>query len=143
MNVLRFNLISPIYYFPQPNIDPFDYREENGETFFCFELNEVQYLNIEPDKNALLGALVFGGKAVDGYPKEVGAEGDFLELPSGHYLFAQKRELLCRDEILDMAVEIQQEGLWQQLEIGKRLYLRYLFEDGSIVTQLFRPYTDR
>ena len=122
--VLRFNLLSPISYTPIPEADPFAYKEENGETLFCFELEEAHRQSIEPDKSRLLGQLV---------PAK--------ELPTGQYLFAQKRELLCKDEILNMAVEIQQEGLWQRLKLGTKLYLRYLFEDGSIVTQLFRNLT--
>jgi hypothetical protein len=142
MNILRFNLISPIYYVSQADIDPFAYREEKGEILFCFELDESQRLSFEPDRKVFLGSLVFSGKAVVGRTKETGGEGDFSELPAGHYLFAQKRELLKRDDIINMAIEIQAEGLWQRLKTGKRLYLRYLFEDGSVVTQLFRPYTD-
>jgi len=147
INIRRLNLISPIYYEPLEKADPFDYRAENGETIFCFELNESQRLSFEPDKNTLLGALVFSGKAAGdcstkNYSKEAKTEKTFLELPGGLYLFAQKRELLKRDEIIAMAFEIQAEGLWQRLKLGERLYLRYLFEDGSVVTQLFRPYTD-
>ena len=138
MNILRFNLLSPIYYVPLASADPFCYREEFGENLFCFALDEAQRLSIEPDAKTLLGALVFGGKSVEGGPENSGAE--LLELPGGSYLFTQKRELLRRDDIIAMAVEIQKEGLWQRLKLGERLYLRYLFEDGSVVTQLFRPY---
>jgi len=141
MTILRFNLVSPIYYLPQPDIDPFDYKDDKVETLFCFELEKSQHLSFEPDRSKLPGLLVFCGKAADICLKNEKAVKDYLELPGGHYLFAQKRELLCRDEVLDMAVEIQQEGLWQRLKIGTRLYLRYLFEDGSMVTQLFRPFT--
>lgn len=38
-------------------------------------------------------------------------------------------------------MELQKEGLWQRLELENRYYLRYLSEDGSEITQLFRPYT--
>ena len=108
---------------------------------FCFELNEEQYRSFEPDKTALLSNLIFGGQAacMDGKGKtEAGPE--FRELPPGDYLFAQKRELLSREDIINMASEMQSEGLWQRLKPGKRLYLRYLYEDGCQVTQLFRPY---
>ena len=67
--------------------------------------------------------------------------GEFVELPAGNYLFAQKRESLDRESVINMAVEIQQEGLWQRLKPGRRLYLRRLFEDGSEVTQLFRSFS--
>jgi hypothetical protein len=142
IKILRFNLISPICYIPISDADPFAYNAENGETLFCFDLDESQRLSFEPDKSKLFGPLVFSGKAVDDSSAKAGAEAGFLELPSGHYLFAQKRELLCQNDISDMALEIQAEGLWQRLKIGKRLYLRYLFEDGSVVTQLFRSYAD-
>jgi hypothetical protein len=39
-----------------------------------------------------------------------------------------------------MAIEQQKDGLWERLKPGNRLYLRILSEDGSPVTQLFRPY---
>ena len=138
VNIIRFNLISPLYYVPLLNADPFFYKEDYGESLFCFELNESQRLSIEPDKNILLGTMLFGGKAAQGSQDNKSMEGNFLELPAGHYLFVQKRELLSREGIIDMAAELQMEGLWQRLKIGEKLYLRYLFEDGSVVTQLFR-----
>ena len=136
IEILRLNLLSPLYFIPQTDADPFGYREENGEMIFYFELDEGQYQNIEPDKDKLLGNPVFGGKSAGDLPE--GGEG-LRELPQGNYLFAQKREILSSREIIDIAVEIQQEGLWQRLQMGKGLYLRYLFEDGQGVTQLFRP----
>jgi hypothetical protein len=70
-------------------------------------------------------------------------EGTLVELPRGNYLFAQVRETLSRDEIIDLAIEVQSEGLWQRLELGFKYYLRFLFEDGSPVTQVFRPFMMR
>jgi hypothetical protein len=123
MEIQTRTLLAPLCFSPAEG-DPFNYREGDGEKLYCFQLNENEYNNFEPDKEALLGPLVFS-----------------QELPGGSYLFAQKRELLSREEIIDMAVEIQAEGLWQRLTPGKTLYLRYLFEDSSAVTQLFRPYS--
>ena len=136
MEIQRLNLLVPIFYFPEAAPDPFSYREGNGEKLYCFEIDETQRLNIEPDAKTLLKKLVFGGIAVAGAAGEAR-----LELPAGDYLFAQEREILGRDEIIAAAVEIQAEGLWQRLEPGNRLYLRYLSEDGRGVTQLFRPFT--
>ena len=137
--IIRFNLLSPLCYVPGEDPDPFGYREGSGEKLFCFELDEAHYSSIEPDKTKLLGNLIFGGKAAD---KAAGAAETF-ELPKGNYLFAQKREILSQQDIIDMAAEIQQEGLWQRLLPEKKLYLRYLFEDGCFVTQLFRPYAEK
>ena len=137
IEISRLNLLSALYYVPEKDSDPFGYREGGGEKLFCFELDAAQSLEFEPDKTKFLGNLVFAGKAADG------ASGQpCTEFPLGNYLFAQKRKIVSREEIIDMAVEIQQEGLWQRLLFGEKLYLRYLFEDGCSVTQLFRPYTE-
>ena len=105
--------------------DPFNRGEGSGEKLFCFELDEEESLRFEPDRGKLPGR---GARA--------------RELPKGSYLFAQKKEILGREEIIDLAAEIQSEGLWQRLLPGKLLYLRYLFEDGHHVTQLYRPYRE-
>jgi len=133
MEIQILTLLSPLRYpaaksgpedLNPADINPFDYKKEDGEKLYCFTLNENEYSGFEPDKKTLLGNLVFSANAV---------------LPAGKYLFAQKREILSREEIIDMAVEIQAEGLWQRLKPGKTLYLRYLFEDSRPVTQLYRP----
>lgn len=147
MEISRLNLRTPLYYVPLADADPFVCREgaerdSGGEQLFCFELDEAQYMSFEPDKRTLLGTLVFGGEAGKGGSQRPGeARENRHELPGGNYLFAQKREILGRDDIIAMAVEIQQECLWQRLEPGKALYLRYLVEDSSGVTQIFRPYS--
>ena len=126
--IMRLNLLSPIHFSHGDRLDPFNPGLGDGEKLFCFDLDETQNLSFEPDKARLLGNQVFGGAN--------------RELPKGDYLFAQEREILSREEIISLAAEIQQEGLWQRLIPGKRLYLRYLYEDGSWVTQLYRPYTE-
>jgi len=136
MEIQILTLLSPLY-FTDAESDPFNYREGDGEKFYCFTLNESESSSFEPDKKTLLDRLVFSANAVTGAQREtVRAQ----SLPEGSYLFAQKRELLSREEIIDMAVEIQAEGLWRRLKPGKILYLRYLFEDSKSVTQLYRPY---
>jgi len=140
MEIIRLNLLAPLYYFPEAEADPFSYREGTGEKLYCFEIDETQRQSIEPDAETLLKKLMFGGNAAR--PAEAADEAR-LELPLGDYLFAQERVILGRDEIIAAAVEIQAEGLWQRFEPGNRFYLRYLFEDGCLVTQLFRPYTCR
>jgi len=136
LEILRLNLLSPLHYVPLENPDPFAYREGSGEMLFCFDLDEDERRSFEPDRTKLLKKLIFGGKSAGETAGEM-----LLELPEGNYLFAQKREILSREDIIALAVEIQQEGLWQRLLPGKRLYLRYLFEDNKPVTQLFRPYS--
>ena len=143
--IFRLNLISPLYYSPGGASDPFGYGESpegaaGTEKLFCFELEETQFRNIEPDRDKCMGSLAFYGVSVPPKGTEKGKPGS---LPQGNYLFAQKRELLNRETIINLAIELQQEALWQRLVPGKALYLRYLYEDGRPVTQLFRPYTER
>jgi hypothetical protein len=137
--IITLNLVSPLYYLNDEKADPFGWQEGNGETLFCFDLDPAQSVSIEPDESRLLSALIFGGRAAtDGEAANRPRKGQ-LQLPAGKYLFAQARELLSREEITGLAAEVQKEGLWQRLSPGGQLYLRYLFEDGRGVTQIFRP----
>ncbi|MDR1863121.1 MAG: hypothetical protein LBQ67_04280 [Treponema sp.] len=138
LEIIRLNLVSPLYYVRDEGADPFSYREGKGEMVFHFELEPNQCRSIEPDEGALLGALIAGGRAADKAASPEAA----LVLPGGNYLFSQVREILSRRDIAGLAAEVQKEGLWQRLRPGKELYLRYLFEDGLGVTQVFRPYTE-
>ena len=112
---------------------------ENEEILLCYELNPAQSRSIEPDRELLLGPLIFAGR-------KTGDSGPFqeetVELPEGNYLFTQRRggqiSPLNNEEWLDMAVEQQKDGLWERYRPENRLFVRFLFEDGSPVTQLFR-----
>jgi hypothetical protein len=158
LEIIRLHLVSPLYYVRDEGInrdttnrgsrgstnqgnttDPFSYREEWGEMLFHFQLDENQSQSIEPDEKVLLSALISGGRAAD--PEEAQSTGAALVLPEGDYLFSQVREILNPGDIAGLAAEVQKEGLWQRLRPGGELYLRYLFEDGRGVTQVFRPYT--
>ena len=134
INILNLNLASPLFYTPDPGQDPFNCPED-GERLFCLELDETQSLSFTPIREKLIKSLVFSGIVAG-----EGAKEPLLELPKGNYTFAQEKRLLNREEIIDMALEIQLESLWQRQKPGKQLFLRYLFEDGNWVTQLFRPY---
>ena len=146
--ITRLNLLSPLYFIPVEEPDFFKRPEgketaPDGEDLFCFELDEIQCRSIEPEKTRFPGTLVFYGKtapAAAGRDRHAGEP--FFELPRGSYLFVQKREILSRKAIIDLAVEVQAEGLWQRLVPGRRLYIRRLFEDGQWVTQLLRPYSE-
>jgi len=117
---------------------------ENEEFLLYYELNPAQSRSIEPDRELLLGPLVFAGrKTGDIGPLQDGSFQDgTVELPAGNYLFTQNRGAqispLNADEWLDMAVEQQKDGLWERYMPENRLFVRFLFEDGSPVIQLFR-----
>jgi len=112
---------------------------ENEEILLCYELNPAQSRSIEPNRELLLGSLVFAGRKTNDFCHF--QEGT-VELPSGNYLFTQSRGVqissLNADEWLDMALEQQKDGLWERYKPGNRLFVRFLYEDGSPVTQLFR-----
>jgi hypothetical protein len=121
---------------------------EKDEFLFCFELDPVQSQSIEPERDRLLGPLLFSGRKLFS-GSETGdsstlAVNDRISLPEGEYLFVQRREkdfyaVSEAEEWLDLAVEQQKDGLWEQYKLENRLYVRYLFEDSMWVTQLFRP----
>jgi hypothetical protein len=130
--LLRLDLRAPLLYAEAPGLDPFNCPVSGDEYLFCFELDTDQAASIEPAADCFLRGLVFSGR-------KNGGRGERL-LPAGLYLFTQRRKALCREEIIDMALEQQKDGLWERLKPGTRLYLRFLSEDSSPVTQLFRPY---
>jgi len=136
MIITKLKLAAPLYYEKADGLNPFEYKD--GEKLFCFELNEKERVSFEPSKDRLLERLVFGG-----IPAISRTSNGAFNLPAGDYFFSQKREILPRNEIFTLAAEIQAEVIWQRLSPGSRLYLRYLFEDGKPVTQLFRPYGSR
>jgi len=138
--LIRLNLSSPLEYARAPLVPfsgEFPVGGETGEFLFCFELDREQAARIDPDPGAFPGELVFAGKR-GGSPGEPASAGKVL-LPEGLYAFCQKRRELDRDECVAMAAELQKDGLWERLPLGNRLYIRCLFEDGSPVTQFFRP----
>jgi hypothetical protein len=137
LKIIRLHLVSPLYYIRDEELEPFSYSEE--ETLFHFELEPNQSRSIEPDEGVLLSALISGGRAAG--PDEAKSPAGTLVLPEGNYLFSQVREILSREDSISLAAEVQKEGLWQRLSPGAELYLRYLFEEGRGVTQVFRPYT--
>ena len=108
----------------------------NEEFILCYELDSVQGHSIEPDRELLLGAFVFAGRKTEGI---IGISRN-VSLPQGSYLFVQQRgdRALNETEWLDLAVEQQKDGLWERNKLGNSLYVRFLREDGAVVTQVFR-----
>jgi hypothetical protein len=155
--IIRLNLLQPLLYYADSESNPWE-AKDSSERLFCFELELSQALEFQPDKKNFPGSLVFAGKALGGRDAAVptaladerkafvhaenpqGCGFSALELPAGVYLFTQVREILAQDEIINLAIEVQNEGLWQRLKLNSRYYLRFLSEDGRPVTQIFRPY---
>ena len=135
--LVRLDLRAPLEYEVAPGLDPFASLPADDaapELLFCFELDREQAGRIDPEAGRFLGELVFSGKGD-------GARGK-VQLPAGLYVFAQERRTLSREECVSMAIEQQKDGMWERLRLEPRLYIRCLFEDGSPVVQLFRPYSE-
>jgi len=109
--------------------------QENEEILLCYSINSGQSRNIEPNPEEFLGKLMFTGQKTE--EDEVDQS---ISLPQGKYLFAQQRsaQVLSQPQWLEMAIEQQKDGLWERNKLGDLLYVRYLFEDGAYVTQVFR-----
>ena len=89
-----------------------------------YDLNPEEALGIDPKPDEYL----------DSGPEEA------AELSPGQYYVTQvKKEHVEKAELIDMALELQKEGLWERLKLGTKLYVRTLFEDGFPVFQLWRP----
>jgi len=134
--LVHLDLRAPLEYEEAPGLAPFTsppVDEAAPELLFCFELDREQAARIDPEADRFLGELIFSGKG-DGKQGQI-------QLPAGLYVFSQQRQTLNREECVAMAIEQQKDGMWERLHLGNRLYIRCLFEDGSSVTQLFRPYS--
>jgi len=136
-SLVHLDLRAPLEYEEAPELVPFSCLpadEAAPELLFCFEIDREQAGRIDPEADRFLGELVFSGKGN-------GTQGK-IQLAAGLYLFTQQRrtEQMNRDECVSMAIEQQKDGLWEQLHLENRLYIRCLFEDGSPVIQFFRPY---
>jgi hypothetical protein len=140
INIMRLDLRSPLFFIKDESLKPFVNGLAN-ETLFCFKVLPDQAGRIDPEAGRFLGELLFGARRVsDTAVEAVALEPTAIELPAGAYLFAQEREALSQEDWLFMAMEVQEEGLWERLKLGDEVYLRCLFEDNSAVTQVFRPY---
>ena len=135
LNVIRLKLYAPIFYQLDEGIFPFECSDLREDVLFSFEIADSQYKSIEPDIDCYLSDILFKGR-LSALPSD-------FDLSAGDYLFAQKRGIMSKKEILLMALEVQKDGLWEKLILGNQIYFRYLFEDGNQVAQVFRPICQR
>jgi hypothetical protein len=118
------------------DISPFTFPKDAEEILIQFEVDEAQGKSFEPNISQLLG-----------HAQQIGImkkdDSDFIkdamiELPAGNYFFSQVREILDETGSAELAAEVQKEALWERRKLGSKIYLRYLHEHGSPVTQIFR-----
>ncbi|MDR3116175.1 MAG: hypothetical protein LBU25_11735 [Treponema sp.] len=138
LRIVQLDLRAPLVYRKAEDLSPFTHTGLPEDSLFCFDLSPDQHLSIEPAEDHYLGPVLFAGTLP--LDPDTLAGPPLIELPQGTYMFAQVRELLGREGFIWLATEVQKEGLWQRLTLERRLYLRYLVEEGKTITQVFRPY---
>ena len=95
-----------------------------NERLFCYTLNPKEAISVDPDPENY-----FSGNAEEVTVLKV----------SEYYVTQEKKDDLENADLIDIAIELQKEALWNRCKLDHKLYLRKLFEDNSSVTQLWRP----
>jgi hypothetical protein len=136
--IVKLHLQTPLYYSREDGLTfPVSVRRA-GEYLFGFEIDAAQYRSTEPETASFIGEPFFRGR-LSPTPPTIQSPGETIfTLEAGLYLFTQSREPTDWEGVLDMALEIQKEGLREGYALDRRLFLRCLFEDG-MVTQIWRP----
>jgi hypothetical protein len=140
--IVKLHLRSPLYYVQADDLKYPMFTADAGECLFGFEIEAGQYRNIEPEAAVFIGnggAPFFRGRLSPLPPASCSLLPTICSLETGLYLFMQCREAVDWEGILTMALEIQKEGLWEGFTLDRKLFLRYVFEDGAMVTQVWRP----
>jgi hypothetical protein len=158
MDFLRLTLAAPLYYRKAAIQPGTGHVPKPGKEFlFHYEINPSEAYRIDPEPEQYLGPLLAAG-IVDSSAFGVQTMGPAdnagmetpdetcLVLPSGLYYFTQlRKETFVSSELenfgnfVEMAMELQKEGLWERLRLGPGLYLRLLWEDEAGVVQVWRP----
>ncbi len=123
-------LRAPLVYAPVSQRDPFAERGEK-EMVVRFELEPQEAASFEPIEERYFASAGMVG-VLDA------PTGEGLEVPVGKYFFIQLRQRIQKEDLFPLALDLQKEGLWRQLPLAPRLYVRFLEEEGP-VTQLLRP----
>lgn len=118
----------------EADVPPFTFPENAEELLIIFKVDDNEGKSIEPDMSKLLGEPC----GIGILKKESPDEGAMIELPAGKYFFSQVREILNDKDSAELAAEVQKEALWERRKLGSKMYLRYLYEHGGPVTQIFR-----
>jgi hypothetical protein len=134
MLMMNLDLRAPLIYEKSSEF-PANFQKDE-EYLICYMLDSTQAGSIEPQRELLLGKQIFTGKMTNDCIEQ---SKETVELAAGLYLFTQCAEFLNREEWLDLAIEQQKDGLWERNSLKNELYIRFLYEDNRIVTQLFRP----
>ena len=98
------------------------------EKLSCYTVNQEEAKSIEPDSLSFFS----------GEPEEA-----MVLAASEYYVTQIQTDSLNNDELLNAAIELQKEALWNRLKPENKLYLRTFTENpsekNSSITQLWRP----
>ena len=95
-----------------------------NEKLTCYILNSQEAMSIEPDTNNYF----------------INKSEELMVMEASEYYVTQiKKNKIEEQELLDAALELQKEALWNRCKLEDKLYLRKLFEDNFHVVQLWRP----
>ena len=99
-------------------------KASNKENLLCYTINPSQANIIDPSSEHYLHS--------DTIP--------VTELLEGDYFITQlRKEHVDTKELLELAIVLQKEALWNRYKLQNKLFLRQFYEDGFPVTQLWRP----
>jgi hypothetical protein len=132
--VVHIELYRTITYVKDDSLDPFavePVKEADAEMLFVFAPDA-------PDVGGG-GGKYFARLLEAGFELFDGEIHDEIALERGKYYFIQERAFLKKDAIVNMARAIENFARNEKHKLVNKLYLRYVYEDGSAVTQLFWP----
>jgi hypothetical protein len=136
LRIAHLELYRMFTYVKDNTLDPFSIesvKEADGERLFLFAVDAEQLKKSGSDAGCFARLIEAGFELYDG---EIHDE---IALPRGKYYFTQERALLQKDAIVTMAGAIAEFAGHDGHKLENKLYLRYVYEDGSAVTQLFWP----
>jgi len=163
MRFMKLDLRSPLYYEkPVPTLtnclaahnnevpiqptpeaftkDFFEAAAELDECLALFGLEPSSAVSLSPDPvNYLQLPTAFGASSIHQTMVNETKVGTRLALPNGLYLFLQVAGAASLNQLVEEAIELQKEGIWNGESLSPILYLRVLSEEQGLVHQLLRP----
>jgi hypothetical protein len=137
-HVTHLELYRPLTYVKDNSLEPFaieSVKEVDGELLFVFGL-DAERVKDGGGNEYFTRLLEAGFELYDGDIH------DEITMPRGKYYFTQERALLKKDAVAAMAGAVEEFAGSDGRKLENKFYLRYVYEDGSAVTQLFWPVVD-
>ncbi len=134
--IYTLHLCSDLMYLSTTEIDPFTVPLKDEKVLVCAIYEEYSGV-VEPDKNNYIRQILQIGEPA--LVPVISSNHNIIKIPAGTYLFMQTTEPQSIEIVIEMAIEIQKEGLWRNLNLENFFFVRMFMEDERIVTQVLRP----